>query len=75
MVTALFLTLPMLVHAELLEVTVETPGMLSYQISQKTDWKTVTDFGSHNDGSVSNIVDRIIFDDIEIFPIVCFLII
>lgn len=43
LVTALFLTLPMLVHAELLEVTVETPGMLSYQISQKTDWKTVTD--------------------------------
>lgn len=29
----------------------------------------------HNDGSVSNTVDRIIFDDIEIFPIVCFLII
>lgn len=43
LVTALFWTLPMLVHAELLEVTVETPGMLSYQISQKTDWKTVTD--------------------------------
>ncbi len=43
LVTALFLTLPILVHAELLEVTVETPGMLSYQISQKTDWKTVTD--------------------------------
>ena len=40
LVTALFLTLPMLVHAELLEVTVETPGMLSYQISQKTDWNS-----------------------------------
>lgn len=34
-----------------------------------------TSVRSHNDGSVSNIVDRIIFDDIEFFPIVCFLII
>lgn len=34
-----------------------------------------TTVGSHNDGSVSNIVDRIIFDDVEFFPIVCFLII
>lgn len=27
-----------------------------------------TTVGSHNDGSVSNIVDRIIFDDIEMRP-------